>query len=251
MKAISLVIPATPGDAHYLPELLRTINRGSFVPFEIIISISSGKSVPAELVREIENEFGRAKRGGVILNREMLFAAGNRNRGAALATGEVVAFFDADDIPHPHLFETVSFMFSSLDIVHLNHCGCFEVMRNDPVGPITYVNSDVLYPLYFPSGDFSECIRLTPIYGGGLPDNFKNVITGHTYVDRSVLDQVKFRDPGDLPFKKAEDYVFCMEVLHRFRKSAIINAVLSCVRPSKSRGPNRHGYENMRYVSLA
>jgi hypothetical protein len=77
IKRISLVIPATPGDAILLPELLRAINQESVVPHEVIISILSGKDVPPALLKAIEAEFGQVCKGRVILNHEILRAAGN------------------------------------------------------------------------------------------------------------------------------------------------------------------------------
>ena len=104
--------------------------------------------------------------------------------------------------------------------------------------------------LYFPEGKFEDCVLHAGAYGINLPAPFTDVVTGHTYVRREVLEQVRFRDPDDKPFRKAEDYIFCMETLFKFRKSAIIDSVLSFYRPSAERGQNRHGYKNVTYVSV-
>ena len=250
MKEISLVIPATPGDAVFLPELLRAINQGRVIPNEIIISISVGKDVPAQLVREIENEFGRVTRGSVILNHEIFLASGNRNRGAALASGEIIAFFDADDLPHPQLLEVVAFMFDNYDILHLNHCTTQDKLSTAPITKIGTVDSNFLYSAYFPHGDFLECTSLAGCYGAGLPAKFGAVHSGHTYVHRDVLANISWREPIHRALKNAEDYEFCMEVLYKHKKSIIIDSVLSHFRPSMSRGQNRHGYKNAQYINV-
>lgn len=250
MKSISLVIPATPGDAIFLPELLRAINQGSVIPHEVIISISAGKDVPSALVKEIEAEFGQIEKGGLILNQEILLASGNRNRGAALASGEIVAFFDADDLPHPRLFEIVDFMFENYDIVHLNHCTTQDELPKTPIGQIQTIDSRTLYPAYFPHDVFAECKEIVGCYGAGFPAEFGAVAAGHTYVRRDVLNTVTWKEPRDRVFRVGEDYEFCMEVLFRFKKSMIVNSVLSQFRPSTSRGLNRHGYKNPRYINV-
>jgi len=206
--------------------------------------------VPAALVKEIENEFGQIQKGGVLLNQEILLASGNRNRGASLASSEIVAFFDADDLPHPRLFEVVSFMFENYDIVHLNHCTALNELPNTPIGQIRTVDSSTLYPAYFPNADFSQCIDIVGSYGAGLPADFSCVAAGHTYVRREVLNTVSWKEPRDRVFRMGEDYEFCMEVLFRFKKSLIINSVLSQFRPSTARGKDRHGYKNAKYIDV-
>jgi len=250
MKKISLVIPATPGDAIFLPELLRTINRGSILPYEIIISISVGGDVPPSLVSDIEKEFGRVSKGAILLNQETFLHAGNRNRGAALATGDIVAFFDADDLPHLRLFEVVAFMFENYDILHLNHCTTQEPLPLPPISNINVADSDFLYSMYFPKGEFFECRSMANCYGAGLETNFGAVHSGHTYIKREVLESVFWREPSERVLQSAEDYEFCMEVLYKYRKSVIINSVLSHFRPSVTRGQNRH-YKNANQINLS
>ncbi|HTH39211.1 MAG TPA: glycosyltransferase family 2 protein [Rhodocyclaceae bacterium] len=251
MKTLSLVIPATPGDAHYLPELLNAINRGPHWPNEIIISISKAQDVPAELIKDIENAFGKVEKGGLILNKDLLLAADNRNRGAQLAQGEIVAFFDADDLPHERLFEMVVFIFENQDILHLNHCCSREPLDNATPEKILTVDSSVLYPRYFPEDNYPDCVYYAGAYGADLFKQPEGVATGHTYVHRSVLEDIAWRGPQEKQLRKGEDYEFCMEVLYKKRKSMIINSVLSWYRPSIDRGrTTRHGYENANYVSV-
>jgi glycosyltransferase involved in cell wall biosynthesis len=247
---ISLVIPATPGDAIFLPELLRTINAGSILPYEVIVSVSAGNLVPSLLVKEIEDAFGDIQRGGIILNQEIMLASGNRNRAGALARGEVIAYIDADDVPHPRLLELVGFMFENFDILHLNHCISYEPLPTTPLGPVHTIGADQLYPAYFPDGDYLQCKDLAPCYGAGLLQPFGAVAAGHTYVRKEVLKEVAWREPVDRVFRKGEDYEFCMEVLYKYRKSMIIDSVLSQFRPSSLRGQGRHGYENPNYISI-
>jgi Glycosyl transferase family 2 len=241
VKTVSLVIPATPGDARFVPELLRTVNRGTVLPDEIVVSVSMGDRLPGELVEEIQQAFGAVTRGRLILSRDKLLAAANRNLGGAAATGDVFAFFDADDVPHPQLFEVVRLMFENDDIVHMNHCIATDPAALRPVGRLTRVGSDVLVPLYFPNGRFEECLQRTGAYGGGLPPPISAVAAGHTYVTREAFEKVKFRDPDARPWPQAEDYLFCMEMLYQFRRSVIVDAVLSLYRPSSARGADRHG----------
>ena len=86
----SVVIPAY-GKCEHLPVILDSMKNGSVKPDEIIIS-HSGDHPPWELMDEGENV-------SVIHSETRLLAGAARNRGADKASGEVIAFCDADVVP--------------------------------------------------------------------------------------------------------------------------------------------------------
>lgn len=93
MIETSVIVPAY-GHCPHLPELLRALLEGDLPPGEIIVS-HSGPGNPAHAVAAISREI-------VVLHRpRRLFVGAARNRGAALARGEWLAFIDSDVRPQP------------------------------------------------------------------------------------------------------------------------------------------------------
>jgi len=88
MKA-SIVIP-TLNEAELLPQLLDRLAAQTFRDFEVIVADAGSSDGTRELVRE----------RGLIVTDGGLPATG-RNRGAAIARGDFLFFFDADVLPPP------------------------------------------------------------------------------------------------------------------------------------------------------
>ncbi|MFP4063844.1 MAG: glycosyltransferase [Halochromatium sp.] len=88
MKA-SIVIP-TLNEAELLPRLLDRLAAQSFRDFEVIVADAGSHDGTRELVRE----------RGLLLTDGGLPGVG-RNRGAAIARGDLLFFFDADVLPPP------------------------------------------------------------------------------------------------------------------------------------------------------
>lgn len=93
MTGTSVVIPAY-GHCPHLPALIRALLDGDEAPGQIIVS-HSGSHDPA-------GEIARVSRAVTVLHEPgRLFAGAARNRGAAVARGEWLAFIDADVRPRP------------------------------------------------------------------------------------------------------------------------------------------------------
>ena len=89
--SISVVIPAY-GECPYLHEVVSAILDGSTAPCEVIVSHSGPSDPSASLKARFEDVT-------VLHSGERLFAGAARNRGAAIAEGEILAFCDADTRP--------------------------------------------------------------------------------------------------------------------------------------------------------
>ena len=93
MTETSVIIPAY-GHCPYLPDLLSALMDGERRPDEIIVS-HSGPHDPTEELAAISVAVT------VIHHSERLLGGAARNRGAAIAKGEWLAFIDADVRPRP------------------------------------------------------------------------------------------------------------------------------------------------------
>jgi glycosyltransferase involved in cell wall biosynthesis len=109
MPKISLVIPAFNEEA-YLPALLDSVDvararysRGAN-GVEVIVADNSSTDRTAEIAQS---------RGCLVAHVAKPAIAAARNGGAALATGDIVAFVDADSTIHPETFNAIESAMSS------------------------------------------------------------------------------------------------------------------------------------------
>ncbi len=93
MPKISIVIPSL-NEEEYLPKLLKSIKAQTFTDFEVIVADAGSKDRTVEIAKE---NGARVVPGGM--------PGPGRNRGAEVATGEFLFFFDSDVILDPHFLE--------------------------------------------------------------------------------------------------------------------------------------------------
>lgn len=84
MPAISIVIP-TLNESEYLPKLLDSIKKQTFTDYEVIVADAGSKDGTVEAA---EKEGALVVAGGM--------PGVGRNRGARVANGDIIFFFDAD-----------------------------------------------------------------------------------------------------------------------------------------------------------
>ena len=102
-------MPCIHKHAHLLANLVEEIDRQTRKPDEIVIA-SSGCEAPS-LPRHVR-----------LLHSTTACTAGqNRNRGSEAATGTLLIYQDADDLPHPQRVEILAGLFERYEIDHLMH----------------------------------------------------------------------------------------------------------------------------------
>ena len=84
MPTISIVIP-TLNESEYLPKLLDSIKKQTFTDYEVIVADAGSKDGTVEAA---EKEGALVVAGGM--------PGVGRNRGARVANGDIIFFFDAD-----------------------------------------------------------------------------------------------------------------------------------------------------------
>lgn len=108
---ISMVVPCAASHVARLPELLPALRSQSRVPEEVVVVVSGCADV---VVPDLGNIT-------VVQSVERLSAGAARNRGTKAATGDVVIYQDADDIPHPQRVEIVAALFELYMVEHVSH----------------------------------------------------------------------------------------------------------------------------------
>jgi len=89
-------------DDHYLKEAIESIVNQTYTNFEFIIIDDKSTDNSLDLIRGYEENDSRIK---VIVNEENLGLAKSLNKGIKLASGEIIARMDADDISLLERFE--------------------------------------------------------------------------------------------------------------------------------------------------
>ncbi len=92
---VSVIVP-TLDEARYLPRLLESLRRQTVADLEVIVADSGS----ADGTREVA-----AAAGARVLDGERKGPGEGRNRGARVATGDVLLFADADTVLPPDLVE--------------------------------------------------------------------------------------------------------------------------------------------------
>lgn len=101
---ISLCITCWHKDVHFLPQVLEYLKQQTFKPYEIIV-----------IGNNIENLYIPDEDIKSFFVRERKPVSWSRNMGAKLSTGDIVIFFDVDDIPHPQKLEITNHVFENTD----------------------------------------------------------------------------------------------------------------------------------------
>lgn len=103
---ISVVIPTYNEEAR-IGDCLRMLAEGTEQPYEIIVADGMSTDKTVEIAKAC---------GATVVNNEKRHAAGGRNAGIAQATGDVIAFIDADCIPDKRWLEEIHKAFEEDDI---------------------------------------------------------------------------------------------------------------------------------------
>jgi glycosyltransferase involved in cell wall biosynthesis len=177
---VSAIMPVYNGE-EFLEAALRSVFSQDYDPFEVVVCDDGSTDRTAEILAAFpEVKVVRQDRGG---------AAAARNAAVAASGGELVAFFDADDLWPPNRL--------SLQVQHLaDHPGVACVLgRQEWMNPPPWLTRDAVY------GDLDGIPLLSAM------------------IRRSVFDELGGFDPS---FRVAED----TDLLIRMRERGIEFAIL-------------------------
>jgi glycosyltransferase involved in cell wall biosynthesis len=202
MATVSAIIP-TYNHAAFLRGALESVFAQSCCPLEVVVVDDGSTDETAEVLRVYE---GRIR----VLRRPNRGVAAARNAGAAVASGELLAFLDADDAWLPAKLERQTARFGVEPGIGLVHCGVMEVdgrgrqLRARLDGMEGWVSTEMLL------------FRRGVILGGGSAA----VIRRAAFLDVGGFDEALSTSADwDLYYRVARRYPvgFVPEVLVRYR----------------------------------
>ena len=180
-----MLVPCASQHVARLPELLAALRSQTRKPDEIVIAVS-GCALSTLPAMDAE----------VVYSPKQLVAGANRNRAAAVATGDVFIYQDADDLPHPQRVEIIAGLFETYAIDHLMHF--FYYLKGEP-SQFTVEHAAACSSYRFSLMDYK-----LP-YCSGLVEHVTN---GSVAVARAVAQAVRWPEyPGG-----AEDQEFNRDV---------------------------------------
>lgn len=137
---ISVVIPCY-NVGEYIETALRSVMEQTYPALEVICVDDGSKDDTIEILERIKAEYpGKIS---ILLNEKNRGATYSRNRGLAVARGEYIQFFDADDIMHSDKFEHhVSCILNAPEQPDIMVGSCEKLYVNGYIKPYIYYDNN-------------------------------------------------------------------------------------------------------------
>jgi len=189
--SVSVVVPCAEKHVPRLPEVLSALSSQVRRPDEIIVAVSGcDLSALPNLSKFAVN---------VTHSRNRASAGANRNRGSAVACGDVIVYQDADDLPHRQRIEFIAGLFEQYEIDHLMHF--YDLLKEKPS------------QFTFETAVARSAYRTAYVRG---------VTHGNVAVARSIFSAVKWPDY----FRHGEDRAFNTAVYRCSKRTVITELAL-------------------------
>jgi glycosyltransferase involved in cell wall biosynthesis len=178
MAAFSVIIPLF-NKAFSIKETLTSVLQQTYTDFEVIVIDDGSTDDGFALV----SQFTDARI--LLVQQPNLGAAAARNAGIEKATGELIAFLDADDYWHPHHLEALFKLHADFP-----NCGLYCSRYQTKI---------------------SEKTILNPTYSNSIPDNYRGVLSD--YFETSLIHRVSLTSACAIPkVILKNDFVFNTQV---------------------------------------
>lgn len=228
MMKISCCIPCDFGHIIHLEKAISSINNSESLPLEICISISKAPENFSPKYLNVLSSIPIQIR----VYKEKKNAAQNRNILTQMASGELLAFQDADDLIHPSRLKLINYIFDTKKVIHLN-TGFISHRSNDlallSVSPISidqtvFVDLSKYHASIFNGG--LESGYRTKDYGYFNNINFIErkgyMANGPVAVLKQIAEKVRWKE-NIKEINVAEDQDFNYEVYYRYNLSGLIS----------------------------
>ena len=192
---ISMCITTYAGDIKLLEPLLHRLEAQTMAPHEVIVYTSGFDGL--RLSPSIKMA-GQAVPMHSIDSSKRTVQAIARNMCASVAGGDIVMFFDVDDIPHNQKIEATYRIFSDYNPDFFVH-NYVDSDRFDAVTPFDLHDIPVRYDLV--------CSRASTNI---TCENYR-IHHAHIAVKKHTMSLVRFRE--DMKYYRCEDGVFCQDLI--------------------------------------
>lgn len=183
---ISFCITSYSGDIHLLDRLTDPLLNQSEKPYEIILFCSEVAD------NSIESRIPNIK---IITRTDRIMQSVARNICSEISSGDILIFFDIDDIPHFQKVEITKHVFSTYKPDFLLHSYSQNLSQE-------YINKNLVEI----RNDLTIDENSTNLYCGGLP-----IHHAHIAVRKNVFRKVRFNE--SLQTYRREDGIFCQDLV--------------------------------------
>ena len=197
----SVIIPCVARHFVWMSGILEAYQNQTAMPDEIVLVFSEVEKINNIDITKLEKGLWNfrlkiIKRHGVHLEGE------NRNVAMDNASGDILIFSDADDIPHPQRVEIVKYIFENYEVEHIIHT--LGVKRDQ----MTPINIQAIKPLKFST--------VQEVW------NYSSTQSPVTFGSPCFLKEVGAR----VKWKAKEDVAFNARVYQIFKNKIVIPAKL-------------------------
>ena len=196
---VSLCIPCIPRDKEKLLRLMESVNIQINKPMEVIISLSGEKYTNDSFKNKLEKI--ATVPVIIIYNSDLKNASENRNIASNYANGDIISYFDADDIMNKNRIKRIVELFKKYDCNAVLHS--FESTLD--------INKNSKYEIRIYDGKYMYNLSKeinTPFLH---IDNEHLICHGHVSIKKSVFDNIQF-DTSE-QYKRSEDSKFVRDIL--------------------------------------
>jgi len=118
--SVSVVIPCSHNHFQHIETLLTHYAHQTLVPQEVIISVSNSYSLKPGEIPKVQTRPWPFKLK-IMQTPSRMLPSENRNNATQYATGDLIIYQDADDLPHPQRVEIIDYIFRKTHFSHLRH----------------------------------------------------------------------------------------------------------------------------------
>lgn len=205
---ISIIIPVYNA-CEYLDKCIRSVLRQTYTNIEVILINDGSTDKSSELCEWFAQQDDRIK----VLHKENEGVSAARNAGINMATGDFIAFVDADDFIFQNMYEEM-----------------YDAMERE--------NADlVISGIVFDNGirRHKFCKSIYAVYDNNslmeayLTEPYINHVVWNKLYKKELLREIRFAS-----IRRNEDVMFTVEMLTHVKKAVYLNACyyIQCIRPN-------------------